>query len=371
MKNNEKIFVTQPALPDFNKFVENLKDIWDRKYLTNKGIYHQRFESELCNFLGVKHCSLMSNGTLALLLGLHALDLKGEIITTPYSFVATTHAIIWNGQTPVFCDIDAGTFNIDANKIERLITDKTSAILATHTYGYPCDTEKIFQIAQKYNLKVIYDAAHAFGVEKNNESILHKGDLSILSFHSTKVFNSIEGGAVVTNNEHLKRKADLLRNFGITDEVTVILPGLNAKMNELQSAYGLLQLEIVTKEIEKRKDITEYYRKYLSTIKGITVYKDIENIKHNYSYFPILIDPKIFGKSRDQVYDALRKNEIYARKYFFPLISTFPGYHHLPSASKENLPIATKVSEQVLCLPIYGELGIKNAARIQEIINKI
>ncbi|MCB0283068.1 MAG: DegT/DnrJ/EryC1/StrS family aminotransferase [Calditrichaeota bacterium] len=364
----KNIFVTQPNLPDLEKFVSHLEKIWESKYLTNKGIYHQEFESKLSEFLGVKYCTLLSNGTLALLIGLKALKLTGEVITTPYSFVATSHSILWNNQTPVFCDIDPANFNIDPDKIEPLITSETSAILATHTYGFPCVIEKISDIAAKHNLKVIYDAAHAFAVEKNGTSILTSGDLSILSFHSTKVFNTIEGGAIVTNNEDIKKQADLWRNFGIANEETVLLPGINAKMNELQSAYGLLQLEIVEQEIANRKAITELYREKLADISGLKLFYDLPGVKHNYSYFPVLVDANEFGLSRNEVYDILRKKNIYARKYFYPLISSLPDYKKLPTASAEHLPVSNKIAGQVLCLPLFGALDLKDVEQISKIL---
>ncbi len=371
MKNCDKrIYVTQPALPPLDKFVVYLKDIWESKWLTNKGKYHQRFEQALCDYLGVKYCSLFVNGTLALIVGLQALRITGEVITTPYSFVASTHALHWNGIKPVFCDIEEKNLTIDADKIESLITPKTTAILPVHVYGHPCDVDKITAIADTYGLKVIFDAAHAFGVKINGNPVLNYGDLSILSFHATKVFNTIEGGAVVTDDKKLKERIDFLKNFGFADEVTVVAPGINAKMNELQAAFGLLQLEIIENEIKKRKAVANYYRKHLENLEGIKLFYDLEGIVYNYSYFPVLIDSKTFGCSRDELYETLKKNNIYARRYFYPLISQFPSYRSIPSASPGNLPVAEKVTLQVLCLPIYGELELDEQKKVVEILKE-
>lgn len=371
MKNCDKrIYVTQPALPPLDKFVIYLKDIWESKWLTNKGKYHQRFEQALCDYLGVKHGSLFVNGTLALIVGLQALRITGEVITTPYSFVASTHALHWNGIKPVFCDIEEKSLTIDADKIESLITPKTTAILPVHVYGHPCDVDKITAIADTYGLKVIFDAAHAFGVKINGNPVLNYGDLSILSFHATKVFNTTEGGAVVTEDKKLKERIDFLKNFGFADEVTVVAPGINAKMNELQAAFGLLQLEIIENEIKKRKAVANYYRKHLENLEGIKLFYDLEGIVYNYSYFPVLIDSKTFGCSRDKLYETLKKNNIYARRYFYPLISQFPSYSSIPSASPDNLPVAEKVTLQVLCLPIYGELELDGQKKVVEILKE-
>lgn len=357
MKDNEKkIYVTQPNLPPLDKFVTYLEDIWESKWLTNKGKYHQLFEQALCDYLGVKYCSLFSNGTLALIVALQALRIGGEVITTPYSFVASTHALHWNGIKPVFCDIKASDCNLDPDKIEALITPKTTAIVPVHVYGHPCDHEKIQRIADTYGLKIIYDAAHAFGVRAGGDSILNNGDLSILSFHATKVFNTAEGGAVVTDDKKLKERIDYLKNFGFANEVTVVAPGINGKMNELQAAYGLLQLEIVDKEIALRKKIARFYREQLKDIPGITLFPEQEGITYNYSYFPMLIDEKTFGCSRDRLYELMREQNIYARRYFYPLISQFPAYRGLPSAVPQNLPAAERITREILCLPLYGQL---------------
>jgi len=368
-KNKTPVFVTQPTLPSLDEFIESLEDIWESKWLTNNGKFHQELEAELCKYLDVKYCSLFSNGTLALIVGLQSLRITGEVITTPYSFVATTHSLHWNGIKPVFCDINEHDFNINSNKIEALITPKTTAILPVHVYGNPCDFIKIGEIADTYGLKVIYDAAHAFGVNFNGKSILNYGDMSILSFHATKVFNTIEGGAIITNDKKLKERIDFLKNFGFADEVTVVAPGINAKMNEIQAAFGLLQLKNIQIEIQKRNEIAKSYRKKLANIKGIKIFDDFKGVKHNYSYFPILIQ-KDFQKSRDQVYDLLKKNNIYSRRYFYPLISQFPMYRELASASANNLPVAEKITKEILCLPIYGNLSEMHVEKIVQLITK-
>ncbi len=355
-KIDKPIYVTQPYLPPLDEFIPYLKDIWDSKWLTNMGKYHQQFENELTKYLGVKHVSLFTNGTLALITALQALRITGEVITTPYSFVATTHALHWNGITPVFCDIEPEYCNIDTDKIESLITPKTTAILSVHVYGNPCQVDKIQKVADTYGLKVIYDACHAFGVEINGKSILNFGDLSILSFHATKVFTTFEGGAIICHDEKMKKRIDFLKNFGFADEVTVVAPGINAKMNEFQAALGLLQLKYIDKAIEKRKKIAQLYREKLSRIEGIRFLNDIPGVKHNYAYFPIFIDEKEYGRSRDEVYEELKKHNIYTRRYFYPLISQFPTYRNLPSSSNKNLPIAEKITGCVLCLPIFINL---------------
>jgi dTDP-4-amino-4,6-dideoxygalactose transaminase len=367
----KKIYLTQPLLPPLEKYIKYLEDIWERKFVTNNAFYHQQFEKKLAQYLEVENCSLLANGTLALIIALQAHRITGEVITTPYSFVATVHALHWNGITPVFCDIEEETFSINPDKIESLITPKTTAILPVHIYGIPCNMEKINSIAETYGLKVIYDAAHAFGVKKDEKTILLSGDMSILSFHATKVFNTMEGGAIVTNDDKMKKRIDYLKNFGFADEVTVVAPGINAKMNELQAVLGILALEMIEHEIEKRKKVADRYRKNLAGIKGIKLFYEIKNIKHNYSYFPILIDQELFGKSRDDIYYALRKEEIYARRYFYPLISNFPTYRGLPSAESSNLPVAEKISNQILCLPIYGNLESEIVDKICLIIKKL
>ncbi len=369
MENNkDQIYVTQPAIPPLEEYVEYLKQIWESKRLTNNGPFHQQFEKELADYLGVKYLSLFANGTLALVTALQVLRITGEVITSPFSFVATTHSLWWNNIKPVFVDIEQEFFTLDPDRIEAAITPQTSAILPVHVYGNPCRIEEIQKIADTYGLKVIYDAAHAFGVRINGSSILNYGDLSILSFHATKVFNTIEGGAIICHDEKTKKRVDYLKNFGFAGEITVIEPGINAKMNELQAAYGLLQLKYVDEYISKRKDIANLYREGLSDIKGIKVLYDIEGIDHSYTYFPVFIDDKLYGESRDDLYERLKKNNIYGRRYFYPLISQFPTYRGLPSARLENLPFAYDVAEKVICLPIYPDLIRKDINKISSLI---
>lgn len=364
----EPVYVTRPSMPPLDKFIKYLEGIWESKWLTNNAKYHQEFEQALCDYLGVKYCSLFANGTLALVVGLQALRITGEVITTPYSFVATTHALHWNRITPVFCDIKEQDFTINPEKIESLITADTTAILPVHVYGYPCDVKKIAEIADTYGLKVIYDAAHAFGVTLNNETVLNHGDLSILSFHATKLFHTLEGGAIVTNDPKLKKRVDFLKNFGFADEVTVVAPGINAKMNEFQACFGLLQLEELDAQIQKRKTIVHYYRESLAGMPGVTLIPDMKAVRHNYQYFPVLIDKKQLGRSRDDVYNQLKSQDIYSRRYFYPLISQIPSYRHLPSAAPGHLPVAERLSRQVLCLPLYGELQLTDVDRICKIV---
>lgn len=365
--NKEKITVTTPLLPDLEEFNILLKEIWDRKWITNNGDFHKQLEAELCKYLKVPYISLFTNGTLPLITALQALNITGEVITTPYSFVATTHSIWWNGATPVFVDIDKKTGNIDPEKIESAITPRTTAIMPVHVYGQPCDTKQIQEIADKYGLKVIYDAAHAFGVEVDGKSILTEGDLSTLSFHATKVFNTIEGGAMVMKDEATKKRIDYLKNFGFAGETEVVGPGINSKMDEIRSAYGLLNLKQVDAAIEARHKVATVYREALKDIEGITFFNDTPGVKHNYSYFPIFIDADKYGMTRDELYEKLKANNIFGRRYFYPLISTFSTYRSLPSASPENLPVATKMAEQVICLPMHHGLG----EDIQRIINQI
>ena len=363
-----KYNVTQPTLPPFEKFVESLKEIWDSKWITNNGRFHQELEKRLADYLGVKYISLFANGTLALISALQVLKSGGEVITTPFSFVATTHALWWNGIKPVFVDIEPEYCNLDADKIESAITPKTSAILPVHVYGNPCNISRIEDIADVYGLKVIYDAAHAFGVKQNNNSVLNFGDLSVLSFHATKTFNTIEGGAIVCHDENTKRRIDFLKNFGFADEVTVVAPGINAKMNELQAAFGLLQLENYETQRLKRKAITMKYRELLKNIVGIKMMSDIEEVNHNYSYFPIFVNEKEFGQSRDQLYQKLKDNNINGRRYFYPLISDFPPYRGLESSKHKNLPVAKIIADQVICLPIYVDLPLAEINNIVKVI---
>lgn len=369
MKKN-KIFVTQPGLPPLDEFIPYLEDIWESKWLTNNGRYHQELEAALCEYLGVKHISLFANGTLALLTALQTLDISGEVITTPYSFVATTHALWWNGIKPVFTDIESNYFNLDPAKIEAAITPETSAIMPVHVYGNPCNMGAIQEIASTYGLKVIYDAAHAFGVEQNGNSVLNFGDLSILSFHATKVFNTIEGGAIVCHDAETKKRIDFLKNFGFADEVTVVAPGINAKMNELQAAYGLLQLKYADGYIAERKKIAQTYANELGEVPGISFLNDIPGVKHNYAYFPILVDENRYHKTRDELYSYLQENNIYGRRYFYPLISHFPSYNELSSASPSNLSVAEKVADQVICLPIFPGLDTNNVIKICKLIQQ-
>ena len=367
-KLNKPVYVTQPALPPLEEFSKYLNQIWDSKILTNNGPFHQQFEKELADYLGVQYLSVFSNGTLALVTALQALRITGEVITTPFSFVATTHSLWWNNIKPVFVDIEPEYFNLNPQKIEAAITPQTTAIMPVHVYGNPCKVDEIQQIADTYGLKVIYDAAHAFGVTVNGNSILNHGDLSILSFHATKTFNTIEGGAIICHDEKTKRRIDFLKNFGFADEVTVVEPGINAKMNELQAAYGLVQLKHVDEYIAKRKAVVEQYRDGLKDIKGIRFLNDIEGIRHSYTYFPILINEEEYGESRDEVYERLKQNNIYGRRYFYPLISQFPTYRGLISAQTENLPVATKIAHQVICLPIYPDLDIDTVEMICNIL---
>jgi len=366
-KYNKPIYVTQPYLPPLKEFIPYLKDIWDSRWLTNMGKYHQRFEKELAGYLGVKYVCLFANGTLALMTALQALKITGEVITTPFSFVATTHALYWNRIKPVFCDIEPEYCNLDPDKIEALITPKTTAILPVHVYGNPCQVKKIAKIADKYGLKVIYDACHAFGVKINGRSICNFGDLSVLSFHATKVFTTFEGGAIICHDKKMKQRIDFLKNFGFADEVTVVGPGFNAKMNEFQAALGFLQLKYIEKNIIKRKKIANIYRQKLSKIKGIKFFNDIPGTKHNYAYFPIFIDEK-YGISRDAIFNIFRIKNIYVRRYFYPLISQFPTYRYSLSSSNKELPVASRITKQVLCLPISPYL---NSKILREIIDTI
>lgn len=366
--NKEKILVTQPLLPPLEEFTPYLEKIWESKWLTNNGQFHQQLEQALCEYLGVKHICLFSNGTLALITALQALRITGEVITTPFSFVATTHALWWNNIKPVFADIEPHTYNLDPEKVEAAITPNTTAIMPVHVYGNPCKLEAFQQIADTYNLKLIYDAAHAFGVEVNGQSVLNVGDLSVLSFHATKVFNTFEGGAIVCHDEKMKQHIDDLKNFGFRGETTVIAPGINAKMNELQAAFGLLQLKHIDEAREKRKQIAETYREKLAGIKGIHCLNDLPDTKHAYSYFPILVEEQEYGMSRDELYAKLKENNIFSRRYFYPLISNFPTYRGLTSANKDNLPVANDIAEKVLCLPIYNKLQQSHIERITSLI---
>lgn len=365
-----KLNVTQPSLPPLDEFYNSLKQIWETKWLTNGGPFHEEFEKKLADYLGVEHLSLFSNGTLALITALQALRITGEVITTPFSFVATTHSLWWNDIKPVFVDIDSRSLNMDPTKIEAAITSKTTAIMPVHVYGAPCDMENIQRIADTYGLKIIYDAAHAFGVKKNNESILNSGDLSILSFHATKVFNTIEGGAIISKDAATKKRIDQLKNFGFVDEVTVVAPGINAKMNEIQAAYGLIQLNHIDEQILLRKAVHDLYRSLLSKVKGINLLENQTTVENNYSYFPIMIESE-YGLTRDAVYNRLKEFNIYSRRYFYPLISQFPTYKGLPSANPSNLEVAERISRKILCLPIYSNLKLSEVEYISGILEKI
>lgn len=361
--SNKLITVTSPLLPNLEDFNEMLKEIWNSKWITNNGTFHQQLEKALCDYLKVPYISLFTNGTLPLITALQALRITGEVITTPYSFVATTHSLWWNGIKPVFVDIDPATGNIDPDKIEAAITPKTTAIMPVHVYGKPCDTERIQAIADKYGLKVIYDAAHAFGVEVNGESILNAGDMSTLSFHATKVYNTIEGGALVMHDEETKKRIDYLKNFGFASETEVVAPGINSKMDEMRAAYGLLNLRQVDVAIEARHQVAIQYRDALQHIEGITFMDDMQGVKHNYSYFPIFVYAEKYGMTRDELYFKMKEQNVLGRRYFYPLISEFSTYRSLPSANKDNLPKAHQMADSVICLPMHQELSTKDIER--------
>ena len=351
------IKVTSPLLPDLDDFNYLLKQVWESKWVTNNGAFHQQLEVALADYLKVPFVSIFTNGTLPLLTALQALRITGEVITTPYSFVATTHSIWWNGCKPVFVDIEESTCGIDPDKIEAAITPKTTAIMPVHCYGKPCDMERIQAIADKYGLKVIYDAAHAFGVEINGRSILEQGDMATLSFHATKVYNTLEGGALVVHDAQTKRRIEYLKNFGFASETEVVAPGINSKMDEVRSAFGLLNLKLVDDAIERRHQIAIRYRESLRSVRGIRFFDDMPGVRHNYGYFPVFIEADEFGKTRDELYFILREHNVFARRYFYPLISSFSTYRGLPSATPENLPVATKIANRVICLPIHQELS--------------
>lgn len=368
--NNSQITVTSPLLPDLKELNALMQNIWDSKWITNNGSFHRELEKQLAEYLGVPFLSLFTNGTLPLITALQAMRITGEVITSPYSFVATTHALWWNGIKPVFVDIDPKTGDMDPEKIEAAITPKTTAILPVHVYGKPCDTTAIQDIADKYGLKVLYDAAHAFGVKVNNVSVLNAGDMSTLSFHATKVYNTIEGGALVMHDEKTKKHIDYLKNFGFAGETEVVAPGINSKMDEVRAAYGLLNLKQVDWAIEKRHQVAIKYREALRKVEGITFFDEEEGVKHNYSYFPIFVDEKQYGKSRDELYFQMRDKNILGRRYFYPLISTFTTYRGLESAKPENLPNATKMAEQVICLPMHHLLSDEDIQRVLDCIVK-
>lgn len=363
-----RITVTSPLLPSLDEFNAMLKEIWASKWITNNGQFHQQLEKALAEYLKVPYISLFTNGTLPLLTALQTLRITGEVITTPYSFVATTHSIWWNGCRPVFVDIEENTCGIDPEKIEVAITPKTTAIMPVHCYGKPCNMEAIQAIADKYGLKVIYDAAHAFGVEVNGESVLTKGDLATLSFHATKVYNTLEGGALVMHDEATKKRIDYLKNFGFAGETEVVAPGINSKMDEVRSAYGLINLKQVDDAIEKRHQVAVKYRNALRNVSGIRFFDDMPGVRHNYSYFPIFINAEEFGQTRDELYFKMKADGVLGRRYFYPLISTFSTYRALPSAAPENLPVATRIANEVICLPMHHELSDDDVNRILDLI---
>ena len=368
MLSKERITVTSPLLPNLDEFQDSLKEIWDSKWITNNGSFHKRLEAALCEYLKVPYISLFTNGTLPLLTALQALRVTGEVITTPYSFVATTHAIWWNGCKPIFVDIDPSTCGIDPDRIEAAITPRTTAIMPVHCYGMPCNTERIQAIADKYGLKVIYDAAHAFGVEVNGKSVLNQGDLSTLSFHATKVYNTLEGGALVMHDVETKKRIDYLKNFGFAGETEVVAPGINSKMDEVRAAYGLLNLKQVDEAIEKRHQVAIRYREALQNVKGVRFFDDMTGVRHNYSYFPVIINAEEFGMTRDELYFKMQEKGVFGRRYFYPLISTFSTYCGLPSATPENLPVATRIANEVICLPMHHGLTETDADRVLELI---
>lgn len=368
--NKKNITVTSPLLPDLDEFYGLLKQIWDSKWITNNGSFHKQLEKELAEYLKVPFVSLFTNGTLPLLTALQALRITGEVITTPYSFVATTHSIWWNGCKPVFVDVDPATGNIDPEKIEAAITPRTTAIMPVHVYGQPCNTKRIKEIADTYGLKVIYDAAHAFGVQVNGESVLNEGDMSTLSFHATKVYNTIEGGAMIMHDEATKKRIDYLKNFGFAGETTVVGPGINSKVDEMRSAYGILNLRQVDAAIETRHQVAVKYRNSLRSVDGVSFFDDIEGVRHNYAYFPIFIDAAKYGMSRDALYAKMKAANVLGRRYFYPLISEFSTYRGLESANPANLPNAHKMADSVICLPMHHALSEADVSRILELIVK-
>ena len=367
---DKPIYVTSPLLPSLEDFTFLLKEIWESKMLTNNGNFHQKLEEELAKYLKVPYLSLFTNGTLPLITALQAMRITGEVITTPFSFEATTHSLWWNGIKPVFVDIEPETCNLDPSKIEAAITPRTTAIMPVHVYGKPCKTKEIQEIANKYGLKVIYDAAHAFGVEINGESILNFGDMATLSFHATKVYNTLEGGALVVHDEQTKKRIDYLKNFGFASETEVVAPGINSKVDEVRAAYGLLNLKQVDHAINSRRKVAIRYRDELQGVKGITFFNDIPGVRHNYSYFPIFINAEEYGMTRDELYFKMKEHNVFGRRYFYPLISTFSTYRGLDSANPDNLPIATQMSNNVICLPMHHALSENEVEYILQIIKK-
>lgn len=374
MKHEPQITVTSPLLPPLEEFLPYLQEIWNRKWITNNGHFHQELEQSLTDYLGVKHLSLFTNGTLPLITALQALRVQGEVITTPYSFVATTHAIWWNGLKPVFVDIDPITGCINPDKIEAAITPRTCAIMPVHVYGTPCDVERINEIAKRYNLKVIYDAAHAFGVTYNGKSVLTYGDISTLSFHATKTYNTIEGGALICHSAEMKKQIDYLKNFGFAGETEVVGPGINSKMDEIRAAYGLLNLKHVDAAIARRKEVAKIYVDALKDGEGIDLYQPIVDslvlspYRLNYSYFPIFVNAEVYGITRDELYEKMKANNVLGRRYFYPLISTFMPYKAYPSATTDNLPVATQWADTVICLPMHHALTEEDVKRVIDCI---
>lgn len=366
--NKNQITVTSPLLPNIDEFNQMLKEIWESKWITNNGQFHKQLEKALCEYLKVPYISLFTNGTLPLLTALQALRITGEVITTPYSFVATTHSIWWNGCRPVFVDIEEETCGIDPEKIEAAITPKTTAIMPVHCYGKPVKMKRIQEIADKYGLKVIYDAAHAFGVEVDGESVLNAGDMATLSFHATKVYNTLEGGALVMHDEKTKQRIDYLKNFGFAGETEVVAPGINSKVDEVRAAYGLLNLKKVDEAIANRRKVARCYREALRNVPGIRFFDDMPGVRHNYSYFPVFINAEEYGKTRDELYFKMKEQNVLGRRYFYPLISTFSTYRSLPSAAPVNLPVATRIANEVICLPMHHELTSEDIERTLDII---
>jgi dTDP-4-amino-4,6-dideoxygalactose transaminase len=366
---SEPVFVTRPTMPALDEYTDYLRGIWERRWLTNEGVLHQELERRLCEYLGVEHLSLFCNGTIALLVALNALRINsGEVITTPFTFPATAHVLYWNGIRPVFCDIDETTYNLDPRRIERLIGPDTKAILAVHVYGTPCDVDAIQAIADRHGLRVIYDTAHGFGVRYRGRSILEYGDLSMLSFHATKLFTTIEGGALISRTAVQQHRINSLKNFGIAGEEEVIGPGINGKMDEFQAAFGLLHLRMVEDEIAHRKTIASIYRERLANVPGLKLLQELPDTQPNYGYFPVLVDTAEYGMSRDELSRVLRSCNIISRKYFYPLVSRASCYAALPSADPARLPVAERVASRVLCLPIYGTLGSQSVHRICDVV---
>jgi len=367
----EPIYVTRPMLPEINRFFDKLKEIWETKQLTNYGPMHNKLEDALRQFLEVPHLSLFNNGTIALVVACQSLRLSGEVITTPFTFPATPHVLAWNNINPIFCDIDPVTLNINADQIESSITPQTTGILAVHIFGIPCDVEKIRHIADIYGLKIIYDAAHAFGVKKNDLGIGVYGDISMFSFHATKLFHTAEGGALTFKDKNLKKRIRSLQNFGIKNEEEILMPGINGKMNELQAAMGLIMLDEFEEEIKKRKILSKIYQSRLSNIQGVVLLPNLDDESYVPNYFSIRIKKSDFGYARDEVHEQFRSYNVFTRKYFYPLCSEYPCYHYLPSSSISNLPIAHQVANEVLCLPFYGELCKDDIHRICDILEGI